>query len=111
MGALGAAAHWKLEEWCSDWVEQAACRGVETELFYSSSRSQVTKAIGICERCLVQTKCLKAADKLERGMGLKMISGVWGGLTADERILRRRVLNEVLRRGNPDGRCVNGEPN
>ena len=98
MVAQGAAGRWTLEQWCSDWVEQAACRGVDTELFFSTSRSQVAKATRICERCLVQTQCLKAADRLEQGLGLKMISGIWGGLTADERIVRRRVLNEVHRR-------------
>ena len=80
----------------SDWLPQAACQGIDPELFYSTSPPKVARARGICDRCFVQPQCLLAADRLEHGLGVKMVHGIWGGLTADERIVRRRVLDEIL---------------
>jgi WhiB family transcriptional regulator, redox-sensing transcriptional regulator len=74
-----------------DWDLQAACRGVDTEKFYGTSEAAVARAKGICGRCFVQTVCLTVADEMERGLGPRMVHGIWGGLTPDERIERRRA--------------------
>ena len=73
----------------ADWDLHAACQGVDTERFYATSDVAVARAKGVCGRCFVQRDCLSAADALERGLGRKMVHGIWGGLTADERIERR----------------------
>jgi Transcription factor WhiB len=73
----------------ADWDLHAACQGVDTERFYATSDAAVERAKGICGRCFVQADCLAAADECERGLGRKMVHGIWGGLTADERIERR----------------------
>ena len=74
-----------------DWDLTAACRGVDTESFYGTTAASVARAKGICGRCFVQTDCLSVADEMERDLGPKMVHGIWGGLTPDERIERRRA--------------------
>ena len=74
-----------------DWDLQAACRGVDTEAFYGTTHASVARAKGICGRCFVQTDCLLVADALEQELGAKMVHGIWGGLTPEERLERRRA--------------------
>jgi WhiB family redox-sensing transcriptional regulator len=68
------------------WRLHAACRGVDTELFYSrederrltrAAREQAAKAI--CASCPVKTPC--AAYALQHHERY----GIWGGLTESER--------------------------
>lgn len=60
------------------WVDDAACKANETELFYPSStgnknRNSKAKAKAICSSCPVAQRCLQTAiDNCE-------IYGVWGG--------------------------------
>lgn len=74
----------------SDWRDRAACRGEDPELFFPigtghAALSQVERARGVCQRCLVIEECLRFA--LSTGQD----AGIWGGLTAEERrALRRR---------------------
>lgn len=71
------------------WRDQAACKGIDTELFYPVSQgtvgqAQVEEAKAFCRRCVVREACLAAA--LERRE-----PGVWGGTSEDERDeIRRR---------------------
>ncbi|MDE3206884.1 MAG: WhiB family transcriptional regulator [Acidobacteriota bacterium] len=75
------------------WREQAACRDVETQLFFpvgTSPRSQevVDVAKSICSSCPVQVACLKFAIVTNQEYG------VWGGHDEEERrILRRKWRN------------------
>jgi len=72
------------------WRNDAACRDADPELFFPdreirSARTQVKTAKLICRGCPVQATCLSWA--LDSGQE----SGIWGGLTEDERHrLRRR---------------------
>ena len=60
-----------------DWKKEAACTGIEIEVFYDPAHTAV--AVGYCTGCPVKATCLTVAlDTPER-------FGVWGGLTADER--------------------------
>jgi WhiB family redox-sensing transcriptional regulator len=71
----------------NDWRPEAACRGLDPELFFSSDDianrqerlEREAEAKAVCTRCTVRTDCLSyALDAGER-------YGVWGGLTAQER--------------------------
>lgn len=71
----------------NDWRLEAACRGLDPELFFSSDdivnrqerQEREAEAKAVCTRCAVRTDCLTyALDAGER-------YGVWGGLTAQER--------------------------
>lgn len=73
-----------------DWRHHAACRGKDPEVFFPIGTSgpalqQIEDAKAVCARCPVIDTCLEWA--LEHGMD----SGVWGGLSEeDRRALRRR---------------------
>jgi WhiB family transcriptional regulator, redox-sensing transcriptional regulator len=75
-----------------EWLDYAACRGSDPELFFPASdisaragRTQVEAAKQVCRRCLVKGACLSWA--FENGQE----AGIWGGLSEEERRrLRRR---------------------
>jgi WhiB family redox-sensing transcriptional regulator len=65
-----------------DWRVEAACRGVDPELFFPASEvgpgaRQVAQAKAVCARCPVSASC-----RAELGM---QEFGVFGGLSAGER--------------------------
>ena len=74
-----------------DWRDKAACLTVDPELFFPVGNTgpavdQIEKAKSVCARCTVTEICLQYA--LESGQD----SGVWGGLSEDERrALKRRA--------------------
>ena len=74
-----------------DWRHEAACLTEDPELFFpigntGPALAQIDEAKAVCQRCDVVDSCLKWA--LETGQD----SGVWGGLSEDERrSLKRRT--------------------
>ena len=74
-----------------DWRDKSACLTVDPELFFPDGNTgpaveQIEKAKAVCARCTVTEVCLQYA--LETGQD----SGVWGGLSEDERrALKRRA--------------------
>lgn len=73
-----------------DWRHRAACRNEDPELFFPIGTSgpallQIEEAKAVCRRCPVSEQCLEWA--IESGQD----SGVWGGMSEDERrALKRR---------------------
>jgi len=73
-----------------DWRHRALCRDEDPELFFpigttGPALGQVEQAKSVCRRCPVVQSCLDWA--LRSGQD----SGVWGGLSEDERrALKRR---------------------
>jgi WhiB family redox-sensing transcriptional regulator len=67
------------------WYEQAACRGLDVELFYSSEPGPTSQALRICASCPVRAACHQTA------MAQREVDGVWGGTPegARRRIFRR----------------------
>jgi hypothetical protein len=72
------------------YLDDATCRGLDSELFYAESGAAIMKAKTLCAACHVREKCLEWAIKREE-------FGVWGGTTARERagIRRERGLRLV----------------
>ncbi len=64
-----------------DWYADAACRGMDPEIFFPTTKRAADRAKSICAGCEVRTQCL--ADAIE-----SEADGVRGGLTERE---RRRV--------------------
>jgi len=58
------------------WVELAACRDVDPELWFVADRHSFEhgQAIRICGECEVRTQCLKVARKRRER------HGIWGGV-------------------------------
>jgi WhiB family transcriptional regulator, redox-sensing transcriptional regulator len=74
-----------------DWLDQAACRHCDPELFFppaefgAAGRDRIAAAKQVCRRCPVQATCLSWA--LDTGQE----AGIWGGTTElERRQLRRR---------------------
>ena len=71
------------------WRDRAACRTEEPELFFPvgtgrPALDQLAEAKSVCRGCLVAGECLAWA------VGTGQNSGVWGGMTEDERRRLRR---------------------
>jgi WhiB family redox-sensing transcriptional regulator len=74
----------KLEVLSMDWRHKSACRDEDPELFFPIGNTgpavfQIEAAKKVCKTCTVVEPCLQWA--LETGQD----SGVWGGLSEDER--------------------------
>ena len=73
-----------------DWRSRAACLDEDPELFFPVGSTgpavvQTEQAKAICRRCPVIDECLEFA------LETKQDTGVWGGMSEDERrALRRR---------------------
>ena len=75
-----------------DFHQHAACAGQPTAIFYSDDHTTNTRAAKqLCQQCSIRQRCLE--DAIER----REEFGVWGGLTASERVAERK------RRGLPTG--------
>lgn len=67
------------------WVKDAACKGVDTGLFYPERGEPTRHALEVCKPCTVKAECLQyAIDNSERW-------GVWGGMTERQ---RRRIRSD-----------------
>ena len=73
-----------------DWTNQAACQGVDIDLFFDDDRT--IEARRLCLSCPARTSCLSAAMDREEPCGM------WGGLTSTERELvdARRIPKTAL---------------
>lgn len=71
------------------WRTLAACRGMDTDLFYPEGRGRALRmrehiAKQICAQCPVSLECRQAAAEMPERYG------IWGGLTESERGWSRR---------------------
>jgi hypothetical protein len=87
-----------------DWRDASACRREDPDLFAPDGSTGkwvevIAQAKAICGRCPVIDTCLNWA------LDTRQESGIWGGLTEDERWnLRRREARQATRRTpNPRG--------
>jgi WhiB family transcriptional regulator, redox-sensing transcriptional regulator len=76
------------------WREGAACADRSDVDFFAppDNRGQVERALAICSICPVIDDCLAFAIETNQN------DGIWGGLTAKERLRIRRRWLEKLRR-------------
>ena len=79
--ALGAADY--------TWRDRALCRDTDPELFFPVGTTglalvQIDKARQVCGECEVRSECLDFALETNQD------SGVWGGLSEEERRVIRR---------------------
>lgn len=96
----------KVETGKLDWMLDAACVGIPTEMFYpeqsvSAQTVEVKALVGICFTCPVQRECLEQALLLEGDAGRRNRHGIWGGKTPNQRhkisLLRERTRNRCKR--------------
>lgn len=70
-----------------NWYDQAACRGMDVELFFAEDAARSSAALLTCRTCPVREPCLRTA------MAEQELYGVWGGTpeTYRRRIFRREA--------------------
>jgi WhiB family redox-sensing transcriptional regulator len=80
-----------------DWRHSAVCKDEDPELFFPIGNTgpallQIEEAKAVCRRCPVIEKCLQWAFEIGQD------SGVWGGLSEDERrAMKRRAARNRAR--------------
>jgi WhiB family redox-sensing transcriptional regulator len=69
------------------WRRQAACRGLDVEVFYpvTEDEADAAEAKAVCVLCPVRQACL------EHALAHREREGVWGGTTERE---RRRIVRQ-----------------
>ena len=65
------------------WQDHAACRGLDTMLFYPGQGESTAEAKAVCATCPVQTQCAEHGLAFER-------FGIWGATSERERRAIRR---------------------
>jgi len=80
-------SEWQLKNRDFGWMEFAACKGADPELFFAEKnyRASTAKAREYCRNCIVYKDCLKFA------VDNKITHGIWGGLNPGQRKRRRTV--------------------
>lgn len=75
------------------WSKNAACRGLDPDLFFPVKGEKTDEAKAVCEDCPVQEECLEYAVKKREK------HGIWGGASERERrkiITVRRLANRAI---------------
>ncbi|MCO8182907.1 WhiB family transcriptional regulator [Tropheryma whipplei] len=79
-----------------NWRDKAACLTVNPELFFpvgntGAALEQIQRAKAVCARCTVANSCLQFALETNQD------SGIWGGLSEEERRALKRRGNRARR--------------
>jgi WhiB family transcriptional regulator, redox-sensing transcriptional regulator len=74
------------------WREEAACKGLDTGIFFPSTDAEAGAAKLVCAGCPVRDACLEWA------LASRQEDGVWGGMTDNERRRLRRRRRDAARR-------------
>lgn len=90
----------------SNWISQAACRGLDTELFYPEAGEPTAMAREVCDSCPVSVQCL------EHAITNREQYGIWGGTSVRKRRngsqalenLRKRIEYLEIMKLNPENR-------
>ena len=87
----GSARQGSARQGSASWRESAACRFLETDLFFPIGKTglavaEIQRAKAVCADCPVRQPCLTFALDTHQGYG------IWGGYDEDERrvMLRER---------------------
>ena len=75
----------------TDWMDDGACRGADTEAFYPHNVDGGQTARRICRGCPVRTQCLEYAISHDERYG------IWGGCDPVERRMFTSVAGKVKR--------------
>ncbi len=75
-----------------DWRLDAACRDLDTAVFFPETGDAAAVAKAICASCPVREACLEFA------LITRQDDGVWGGLDENERRRARRRRQEAARK-------------
>lgn len=71
----------------TDWRSEAACRGMDAELFFPERGDPAETAKAVCARCTVKEPCLAYGLALPSSMR----QGIWGGQSISDSARRQRA--------------------
>lgn len=74
-----------------EWMSRALCLEVDSDLFFPNPAEHPAEALKVCSLCPVQAECLDYALANDERFG------VWGGLTAYQRVRVRRTDSRCAR--------------
>ncbi len=74
------------------WRDDAACKGLDTDIFFPATDAEAGPAKLVCPGCPVRSECLEWA------LLSRQEDGVWGGLTDNERRRLRSRRRDAARR-------------
>lgn len=73
------------------WQEQAACLGMDPDIFFPKQGESTQEAKAVCRRCPVKEECLELClSREEKG-------GIWGGTSQKERKPMRKERARIAR--------------
>jgi WhiB family redox-sensing transcriptional regulator len=75
-----------------EWRKDAACRDLDTAVFFPETEDETATAKAVCATCPVREACLQFA------LVTRQDDGVWGGLDENERRRLRRRRQEAARK-------------
>ena len=75
-----------------NWRQDAACRDLDTAVFFPETDEETGAALAVCATCPVREACLEFA------LVTRQDDGVWGGMTETDRKRLRRRRQEAARR-------------
>ena len=70
-----------------EWRDEAACKGLDPNLFHTARGESTREAVAVCVGCLVVEQCLEYA------MSNNIKVGIWGGKSERQRRMLRRDRN------------------
>ncbi|HTJ74847.1 MAG TPA: WhiB family transcriptional regulator [Acidimicrobiales bacterium] len=76
----------------NEWRQDAACRDMDTAIFFPETEEAAAAAKAVCATCPVREACLQFA------LVTRQDDGVWGGLDENERRRLRRRRQEAARK-------------
>ena len=76
----------------NEWRQDAACRDLDTAIFFPETEEEFAAALADCAASTVRDSCLEFA------LVTRQDDGVWGGMTETDRKRRRRRRQEAARR-------------
>lgn len=68
-----------------NWMDDALCREVGTDIFFPDTDTHPRTALNICRRCDVEIECLDYA------LQIGPVAGIWGGTTEKDRRRLKRI--------------------
>jgi WhiB family redox-sensing transcriptional regulator len=85
-------SEWMLDDTDDRFMKHAACKGLDREMFFPErgANTSIAQAKKVCAVCPVREDCLRYA------MNNRIEFGVWGGLSAHQRIKRWRRERKEL---------------
>jgi WhiB family transcriptional regulator, redox-sensing transcriptional regulator len=75
------------------WYSEAACRGMDTDLFFPRRGEPAEPAKAVCRSCPVREPCAELAADLH--LGGEPVHGIWGATSARDRKRAKSAKRDV----------------